>query len=747
MKVVEIRQEAELLRLRSAWERLLGECASNTIFLTWEWITAWWSVYGKAGELRVLAAFDENDVLRGIAPLRSREVRRYGQSVPALSFVGDGSNDSDYLDFIVTAGHEEKVLEVFQRHWLKDLGKGAVMLLNEIPANSPNLPCFKRLAEAQGALWKEAEVACGTVRLPQTWEEYLGILKPRFRTKVRSVLRSLEARPEVRFGFCENAEQVERLLPVLFDLHTRRWAQDGKPGVFGSDRKRGFYAAVSPHLLDRNWLRFSWLEWNGRILACQYGFEYGGAYFQLQEGYEPAAEHRNPGLGLRAWTIREFLKRGLREYDFLGGVGRHKTDWGAESKQSKQILVSGASLKNIVFSAGPEWEERVREYVKRFVPKKALAARQARLEQQQQPQQPQGEDDSGSSAKQWLRKAAAGCYFHFRVPQLMRPLRDQYQLSFGSNGRGRRLSWSRRKEAAARILYYHRVNDEGDPFFPAISTRLFEQQMAYVARHYKVVAIPELLDRLQHGSPESVIAITFDDGYRDNYDNAFPVLQRYGLPATIFLATGSMDSRQPLWFEQLALALKKSCREYLDLDLDIPRRFWLRTQTERLDANRRIFAFLRGLQDGEREQWLQEILRQIGAGDDQERQNRMLTWEQVRQMKAHGVDFGGHTVTHPFISKLARDRVSWEVSQCKRRIEEESQCAVEYFAYPNGREEDFAKWNKEVIRDAGYRAALTTIWGLNYRSTDPMELRRGGPWEQTASLFAYKLDWYQLVND
>ena len=69
-----------------------------------------------------------------------------------------------------------------------------------------------------------------------------------------------------------------------------------------------------------------------------------------------------------------------------------------------------------------------------------------------------------------------------------------------------------------------------------------------------------------------------------------------------------------------------------------------------------------------------------------------------------------------------------------------------FFAYPNGREEDFAASNKELLRNAGYTGAVTTIWGMNYRSTDRMELRRGGPWENSPDLFALKLDWYQLAD-
>src|ERR1035441_4199875 len=118
-----------------------------------------------------------------------------------------------------------------------------------------------------------------------------------------------------------------------------------------------------------------------------------------------------------------------------------------------------------------------------------------------------------------------------------------------------------------------------------------------LARHYRVVSMSEVLEHLESNSKEIVLAVTFDDGYQDNYHNAFPILQRYGLPATIFLTTGSIDTGEPLWFERLALALKTTTREFVDLDIDIPRRLWLRTEAERLNANGQIFGILRALPD------------------------------------------------------------------------------------------------------------------------------------------------------
>jgi peptidoglycan/xylan/chitin deacetylase (PgdA/CDA1 family) len=350
-----------------------------------------------------------------------------------------------------------------------------------------------------------------------------------------------------------------------------------------------------------------------------------------------------------------------------------------------------------------------------------------------------------SSETGWAQTAIANCYFHSAMPALLRRFREHYRLAVLPSGKWPWVSIERRKDASARILYYHRVNDDNDPFFPAISTALFEAQMRFVRQHYKVVSLSELLKGLAEKSTEPILAITFDDGYQDNYDNAFPILERYGLPATIFLTTGTIDSREPLWFEQLALAFKKSTRQFIDLDIHPSHRLWLRTPVERLESIDRAFACFRDLPSLEVPKWMARVLQQLAVEKDLDRQGKMLTWEQVRFMEKRGVDFGGHTVTHPFLSRVSGEQAIWEVSECKRRIEEELQLPVFHFAYPNGREKDFGNC-KDVVRRAGYQAAVTTIWGPNHSSTDLMELRRGGPWEKNPAVFAYKLDWYQLVD-
>jgi len=738
MRVVEVRSEAEFRNLERAWNELVQKAGPLSIFVTWDWAMSWWEAYGEGGSLLILMAIDAGNVLRGIAPLRRRQERRFGQTVSLLSLIGDHSNDSDYLDFVIESGYEPQVTRAFYNHLKPELRDGTVLELNEMAGDSATMAALKPLAADEGLLWTESGVACSTVRLPGDWEAYLGSIGQKLRKQIRALLRKIESRPGVQWGFCATREAVERMLPALFDLHSRRWAKEGKPGVYAWDKKRDFYVRLSTRLLDRGTLRFSWLQWNGRVVACQYGFVFGGVYYHLQEGYEAASEHWSFGTALRALTVREFLKEGVREYDFLSGTGWHKQIWGAETKTSKRILLAERTARNVLFCRGPELREKARESIRPAIPEKLLAMRRRVLTGASP------DTTVAASSRGALANAAAKVYYHIGLPGLTRGLQQRYQFSPGAGQR--RFAVEKRQHALVRILCYHRVNDDNDPFHPAMPVAAFDRQMKFLARNYHVVSLTSALDRLRNDVPGAVLAITFDDGYEDNHCNAFPILSRYRLPATVFLATGSIDGQETLWFSRLAHAIKHTDREFVDIEFDIPRRFGLRTLEERLRSNGELFSLLRAAPDAERRVWVERLLADLGVNDSSRYPDRMLTWDQIRSMKKGGIDFGSHTVTHPFLSKLTPERALWEVSESKQRIESEIESPVLHFAYPNGREPDLAAWNKDILRSAGYDAAVSTIWGANFQGTDCMELRRGQPWEADDAMFAWKLAWYQMAG-
>lgn len=310
------------------------------------------------------------------------------------------------------------------------------------------------------------------------------------------------------------------------------------------------------------------------------------------------------------------------------------------------------------------------------------------------------------------------------------------------------LTWAAgraRREPAFQILTYHRVNDDTDPFFSALPTGVFEQQMAYVARAYHVLPLADLVDRLRRGGlPRNSLAITFDDGYHDNLTHAAPILSRLGLPATIFLATGFIGTAEVPWFDRLAQGFKKT-------RLDAVRTPWgedldLGAEPARLRAMARTLDRFKRLPDEERRRDLEALLVTLAVTDQRCFKNLMLSWDDVHALHGLGWAVGAHTVNHPILSRVTPQRAWTEILGSRTMIE--SACGVppRAFAYPNGGPDDYTETVKQLVREAGFTCAATTRFGLNTTTTNPWELRRGGPWEHHLPTFALKLAWYRLAR-
>ncbi|MBI2527046.1 MAG: polysaccharide deacetylase family protein [Candidatus Rokubacteria bacterium] len=302
-----------------------------------------------------------------------------------------------------------------------------------------------------------------------------------------------------------------------------------------------------------------------------------------------------------------------------------------------------------------------------------------------------------------------------------------------------------RRGPTFQVLTFHRVGDAGDPFLPAMPTRVFGAQMAHIARHYRVLTVEDLVERMRSGRvPRNALAITFDDGYRDNLTEAAPILARHGLPATIFLTTGCIGTGQIPWFDQLAIALKTTPRDALRLAAD--RILPLGTREERLRALEATLGYLKRVTDEERRDGLDRILDQLGGSAPGETKSLMLSWDEVQTLQGLGFAVGAHTVSHPILSRTSADRAREEICGCKRDIERHLGGAIRGFAYPNGGARDYTETVKHLVREAGFAWAVTTQHGLNTPRTPPLELRRGGPREDHLPTYALRLAYYRLAE-
>lgn len=293
------------------------------------------------------------------------------------------------------------------------------------------------------------------------------------------------------------------------------------------------------------------------------------------------------------------------------------------------------------------------------------------------------------------------------------------------------------------VLLYHRVDDCRDPYSSAVPVQVFDAQMSYLASHFNVVSLSQVLDRVEQGvgvEPRTV-AITFDDGYRDNYVHAHPILKKHGLPAALFVATGYTDTSRRMWNDRIAGAIQRTDRKVMKVELveetlSVP----LDSERSKLAGMLLVLEKLKRLPEIEKNSVVDDLVEQLGYSDAPS-ERLMLSWSELREMAGSGWEIGSHTVEHRILTKISHDEIQRELANSKEALEQHLQNPITLFAYPNGKEHDFGDSVKELVRAAGYRAALTTVSELNGEGFEPFEIRRISPWEEQLSLFAVKLEW------
>lgn len=350
-----------------------------------------------------------------------------------------------------------------------------------------------------------------------------------------------------------------------------------------------------------------------------------------------------------------------------------------------------------------------------------------------------------SGLKENLLKGIAFVLFHSGLLRPVNRFVNRFQLKKRKNETSRFPFIGKRESRSVRILIYHRVNDEKDPFFPATPVKVFEKQMEYLSSRFKVLPLEEAAERIKRRDvPENAVVITFDDGYRDNYTNAFPIVKKYVIPMTIFLATDAIGSGRVLWHDRVFSAFRETRESFLNAFCENSQVLPLRTLEEKLSSQGTVLTFLRSLEEGERLLWIDRLVEKLKVVERHDATELMLTWDQVKTMSGGGVHFGSHTVTHPILSRLPGERVKKEIWDSKAVIEGHLGTSVKTFAYPNGRRGDFNEITKKCLSEAGYTCALTTIWGRNESDRDLFEMRREIPWEEYLPTFALKLNWYDF---
>jgi CelD/BcsL family acetyltransferase involved in cellulose biosynthesis len=357
----------EFRSLQRDWQVLYRQCPDATPFNSWEWLFSWWQTYRGARKLKLLT-WRSGDALVGVAPLcLAAESSGLGVGCRVLRFIGDGSSDSDHLGILAPPAAFPPVCSQLAR-WLRDDKDWDVLVLREMPEGS-------KLSEALGAA--VATFGCrvrlelgraAVLGLPGSLEEFLTERQPRFRTKLRALLRKVDQGGlTVEIG-CEQSRQLRHRLRSLFSLHQERWEQTGGPGVFGDVQKRSFYRRFVPRFARCGWLRLYSLRQGDGYLAHQLCFGHDGTTYLLQEGFDRSDPSASYGQMLRAAVIRHLIESGERSYDFLGGFTNHKAAWGAREAGVLHLVAARPNWRGRLYFALPVLRERLGGFVKRTLP-------------------------------------------------------------------------------------------------------------------------------------------------------------------------------------------------------------------------------------------------------------------------------------------------------------------------------------------------------------------------------------------
>jgi peptidoglycan/xylan/chitin deacetylase (PgdA/CDA1 family) len=266
------------------------------------------------------------------------------------------------------------------------------------------------------------------------------------------------------------------------------------------------------------------------------------------------------------------------------------------------------------------------------------------------------------------------------------------------------------------LLYHQVTNESNGSMFPNPSTSLaiqikeFEQQINYISKHYNCVALPEAVERLAEGAlSERTIIVSFDDGYHDNLVHALPVLERYGVPATIFVTTGFIDGTcVPWWYEQDAILRKLDAAEISWKGRSFS---WkLETPAQTLSAMSELYYLFKEMSHGDQDAFMEKLRNLCPSRFTPE--SMFLSWDELIELSRHPlITIGAHTKSHPVLSRLTAEGVRDELAGGKEILERRLGHSVDHLAYPFGGSAQVCRREFEAACEAGFRSAFTTRFG------------------------------------
>jgi peptidoglycan/xylan/chitin deacetylase (PgdA/CDA1 family) len=289
------------------------------------------------------------------------------------------------------------------------------------------------------------------------------------------------------------------------------------------------------------------------------------------------------------------------------------------------------------------------------------------------------------------------------------------------------------------VLIFHRVLPAPDPLFPEEPcARRFDALVALLARSFTLLTVGQAHAHWAAGTlPRRAAVISFDDGYADNATVALPILQRHGVPATFFVASGFLDGGR-MWNDTVIESLRRAPAGTVDLGFLGLGALPLHDAASRRRAIDAVLPRIKYLDLQAREPMLQRLHQACGAPELP--QDLMMTSAQLRALQAAGMEIGAHTVMHPILTALPDAEAERELREGRQRLQQITGAPVDVLAYPNGKPgTDYDRRHVAMARALGFRCAVSTARGTVRADSDAHQWPRFTPWDRDALRWTARL--------
>jgi CelD/BcsL family acetyltransferase involved in cellulose biosynthesis len=331
IEIRHIRSLEEFESLQNQWDELFKACSKQTVFLTWEWLTAWWKHWQPDKELWLITAWSEGKLV-GAAPLMKTVVRKYGLKYRLIHSLG--APNTDESDFF-TLGNDPEILGALCDYLQSQRSLWDALELNELHVENPAAKFVGSYFAARGCIIRTKLNTHYHIPIAETWDGYWKKLSKNLRHNIERRLRRVQENHQLGFQVIEGRDATWDNFEEIFTVNTK----GNYPEKYKSEQERNFHRELMERMRDRNWIRIAILRFDEQATAYDYGFAVHGKFEDWRTGFDLNYADWGGGTLMLYFELKYLFTEQYQDLDFLRGEYGYKDKWVPATREFVELRI------------------------------------------------------------------------------------------------------------------------------------------------------------------------------------------------------------------------------------------------------------------------------------------------------------------------------------------------------------------------------------------------------------------------